>query len=92
MPQRAVAERSGSADVKVLSDFRELNRDKSIDAVLMALPVHWHSVPATDAILNGKHIYHEKPMGMSMQESKNVYRAAVKKTGGGVSVWHAAAQ
>jgi predicted dehydrogenase len=74
-----IAERYGSADVKVYRDFRELNRDKSIDAVLMALPVHWHSIPATDAILNGKHIYHEKPMGMSMAESKHV-RAAVKKT------------
>jgi len=78
--QGIIAERYGSADVKVYRDFRELNRDKSIDAVLMALPVHWHSIPASDAILNRKHIYHEKPMGMSMAESKHV-RAAVKKTG-----------
>lgn len=78
--QQAVAERYDSADVKTFRDFRELNRDASIDAVLMALPVHWHSIPATDAVLNGKHIYHEKPMGMSMAESKHV-RAAVKKTG-----------
>ena len=70
----------GSADVKTHVDFRELNRDKSIDAVLMALPVHWHSIPAADAILNGKHIYHEKPMGMSFEESKLV-RAAVRKKG-----------
>ncbi len=69
-----------SDDVKVYQDFRELNRDKGIDAVLMALPVHWHSIPAADAILNGKHIYHEKPMGMSFEESKHV-RAAVRKTG-----------
>ncbi len=70
----------GSDDVKVHADFRDLNRDKTIDAVLMALPVHWHSIPAADAILNGKHIYHEKPMGMSFEESK-VVRAAVRKTG-----------
>lgn len=69
-----------SDDVKVYPDFRELNRDKGIDAVLMALPVHWHSIPATDAILNGKHIYHEKPMGMSFEEAKHV-RAAVRKKG-----------
>lgn len=78
--QKIIAERYGRADVKVMADFRELNRDSSIDAVLMALPVHWHSIPATDAALNGKHIYHEKPMGMSLAESKHV-RAAVKKTG-----------
>ena len=61
-------------------DFRELNADPSIDAVLMALPVHWHSIPALDAILHGKHIYHEKPMGMSFEEARRV-RAAVRKKG-----------
>jgi predicted dehydrogenase len=70
----------GSDDVKLYPDFRDLNRDKGIDAVLMALPVHWHSIPATDAIINGKHIYHEKPMGMSFEEAKHV-RAAVRKKG-----------
>ena len=78
--KKFVSDRYGSADVKEYSDFRELNRDKSIDAVLMALPVHWHSIPAADAILNGKHIYHEKPMGMSIEEAKFV-REAVRKTG-----------
>jgi len=68
----------GSADAKVYSDFREMNRDTSIDAVLMALPVHWHSIPSADAVLNGKHIYHEKPMGMSIEEAQLV-RAAVRK-------------
>jgi len=73
-------ERYGSADARVYEDFRELNRDAGVDAVLMALPVHWHSIPSADAVLNGKHIYHEKPMGMSLEESKLV-RAAVMKTG-----------
>jgi predicted dehydrogenase len=67
-------------DLKVFTDFRELNADRSIDAVLMVLPVHWHSVPALDAILNGKHIYHEKPMGLSFEEARRV-RAAVRKKG-----------
>lgn len=73
-------EKYGKADAKEYSDFRELNRDAGVDAVLMALPVHWHSIPSADAILKGKHIYHEKPMALSLQESKLV-RAAVKKTG-----------
>ncbi|MFM2141879.1 MAG: hypothetical protein RLZZ476_423 [Verrucomicrobiota bacterium] len=75
-----IKESYGSDEVKVFSDFRELNRDASIDAVLMALPVHWHSIPSTDAVLNKKHIYHEKPMGMSVAEAKHV-RAAVRQTG-----------
>ncbi len=70
----------GSPDVQVFSDFRELNADPSIDAVLMALPVHWHSIPSLDAILRGKHIFHEKPMALSFEEGRRV-RAAVRKTG-----------
>lgn len=76
--RRAIAERYGSPDVKVFTDFREMNADQSIDAVLMALPVHWHSVPSADAILHGKHIYHEKPMAMSFEEARRV-RAAVRQ-------------
>ena len=75
-----VAAAYGSPDVKVFHDFRELNADRSIDAVLMALPVHWHSLPALDAVLHGKHIYHEKPMGLSFEEARRV-RAAVRKKG-----------
>ena len=75
-----IAASYGSPDVKVYSDFRELNADPSIDAVLMALPVHWHSIPSRDAILHGKHIYHEKPMAMSFEEARRV-RDAVRKKG-----------
>ncbi len=76
---RRVAGTSKTSDVKLFSDFRELAAEASIDAVLMALPVHWHSIAALETILHGKHIYHEKPMGMSLEESQRV-RAAVKKT------------
>ena len=78
--QRLIAKAYGSSGAKVYADFRELNADASIDAVLMALPVHWHSIPAQDTILHGKHIYHEKPMGLSFDEARRV-RAAVRKTG-----------
>jgi predicted dehydrogenase len=78
--RRLVTERYGSPDVKTFADFRELNADRSIDAVLMVLPVHWHSIPSQDAILHGKHIYHEKPMALSFEEARSV-RAAVKKKG-----------
>jgi predicted dehydrogenase len=77
--RKYITEAYGSRDVKVFSDFRQLNADPSIDAVLMALPVHWHSIPALDAILHGKHIYHEKPMGMSFGEARRVREAVRKK-------------
>ena len=78
--RRLVSGASKTSNVKVFADFRELAANPSIDAVLMALPVHWHSIPALETILHGKHIYHEKPMGMSLEEAQRV-RAAVKKKG-----------
>ncbi len=77
--RQAIAKTYGSDDVKEYRDFRELNADPSIDAVLMALPFHWHSIPAVDAILHGKHIYHEKPMALSFQEGRRVREAVLKK-------------
>jgi len=77
--KKRIAEVYGKPDVKTYTDFRELNANPDIDAVLMALPVHWHSVPSIDAILNGKHIFHEKPMAMSFQEARRVREAVSKK-------------
>lgn len=78
--RKTIATAYGKDEVKVFSDFRELNADPSLDIVLMALPVHWHSIPSLDAILHGKHIFHEKPMALSFEEGRRV-RAAVKKKG-----------
>jgi predicted dehydrogenase len=75
-----VAETYGSPDVKSFADFRELHADKSVDAVLLALPVHWHSLPSLDAARNGKPMYQEKPMAMSFEEARRV-REAVRAKG-----------
>ena len=78
--RQMVVNAGGGNGLKTYTDYRQLNADRSVDAVLMALPVHWHSLPALDAILAGKHIYHEKPMAMSFEEARRV-RAAVRKKG-----------
>jgi predicted dehydrogenase len=78
--QKVIAETYGPGAVKEYKDFRELNADPGIDAVLMALPFHWHSLPALDAIHHGKHIYHEKPMALSFEEGRRV-REAVRRKG-----------
>lgn len=75
----AVARAYGCADVKVLADYRELTALGTIDAVQMTLPVHWHSIPSLDAVLHGKHIFHEKPMALSLEESRRVREAVHRK-------------
>ena len=77
--RQAIAKTYGRDEIREYRDFRELNADPSIDAVLMALPFHWHSIPAVDAVLHGKHIYHEKPMALSFQEGRRVRAAVLKK-------------
>jgi len=50
-----------SKDCKVYQDFRELLEDKSIDAVQISTPDHWHVPISIMAALKGKHICCEKP-------------------------------
>ena len=45
---------------KTFTDYRKLLLDKSIDAVMIATPDHWHVPMTIDAIRAGKHVSLEK--------------------------------
>lgn len=47
---------------KAYRNYRHLLEDKSIDAVLIATPEHWHYRMVLDALAAGKDIYVEKPL------------------------------
>jgi predicted dehydrogenase len=57
-------------DVKIYNDYRELLLNKSIDAVMITTPDHWHSQPAIEAALAGKDIYLEKPTSLTIKEGR----------------------
>ena len=65
---------------KTYSDYRELLKDKSIDAVVIGTPDHWHCKIMVDAVQAGKHVYVEKPIANSIAEC-NLMVAAQEKTG-----------
>ena len=61
---------SNYVSVKTSGDYKELLFDKSIDAVLITTPDHWHSQPAVEAALAGKDIYLEKPTSLTIAEGR----------------------
>jgi predicted dehydrogenase len=66
--------------VKPYRDYRELLADKSIDAVMISTPDHWHVPMALDAVKAGKDVSLEKPITRSIAEGRRL-ADAVKKYG-----------
>lgn len=63
------------------TDFRRLlERERDIDAVLIATPDHLHAPIAKAAMEEGKHVYVEKPLTYTVQESRILARVA-RETG-----------
>jgi predicted dehydrogenase len=66
---------------KVYTDYREmLDKEKGIDAVMIATPDHTHAVIAMEAMRRGKHVYCQKPLTHDVYEARMLAEAA-KKTG-----------
>lgn len=51
-------------------DLRKILEDKSIDAVFVATPDHWHAPATWMALENGKHVYVEKPCSHNPREGE----------------------
>ena len=61
------------------TDFRVmLEKQKDIDAVLVATPDHSHAVIAMAAMQLGKHVYVQKPMTRTVSEARALTEAARK--------------
>jgi predicted dehydrogenase len=52
------------------NDFRDLIADRNVDAVSIAVPDHWHVIPALAAARAGKDVYLEKPSTLTIEEGK----------------------
>jgi predicted dehydrogenase len=60
---------SGSPDCQAYIDFRELIAREDINAVCIATPDHWHTIPVLAALQTGKDVYCEKPLTHNIHES-----------------------
>jgi predicted dehydrogenase len=68
----------GFTGVKAVRDFREILADKSIEAVSIATPDHWHAYMAIEACKAGKDVWVEKPACVYVEEGVKMIEAARK--------------
>jgi predicted dehydrogenase len=67
-----------SPAAKGVKDFREILADKSVDAVCIATPDHWHAYMTVEACKAGKDVYVEKPISVVVEEGRKMVEAARK--------------
>jgi len=72
------AYKDAGPEVKAYADYRELLADKSIDAVIVATPDHWHAIITIEALKAGKDVYCEKPLTHNVKEAIAVMDAVKK--------------
>ena len=78
--KRIVDQNYGDGGCAAYSDFRELCGRPDIDAVSIASPDHWHVLHSLEAVRNGKDIYTEKALGLSLAHDQAL-RAACHRYG-----------
>jgi predicted dehydrogenase len=83
---KSVEEQShGKSRPKGFADVRKALEDRTLDAISVATPNHWHSLITIWAAQAGKHVYVEKPMSHDVVEGRVVVEAQKKY---GVVVQH----
>ena len=61
-----------------LTDFRRTLDDPDVDAIVIAMPDHWHMPAALMALKAGKHVYLEKPCSHNPREGELLVEAEAK--------------
>src|SRR6185295_19531484 len=69
-------------------DYREmLDKEKELDAVIIATPDFWHAQHAVDCLKAGKHVYCEKEMSNTLDGARRMV-AAARETGKLLQIGH----
>lgn len=68
------------ASIRTGREYKRVLENKDVDAVVVAVPDHWHKAIALDAMAAGKDVYIEKPMTHRWEDGAE-FIAAAKKHG-----------
>src|SRR5205085_11721772 len=63
---------------KAGQDLRRVLDDKSVAAVFITTPNHWHALAAVWAMQAGKDVYVEKPVSHNISEGRRIVQVARK--------------
>lgn len=75
-------------EVNGYEDYREmLDKEKQLDAVIVATPDFWHAPHAIDCLRAGKHVYCEKEMSNTLEGARSMVLAA-RETGRLLQIGH----
>ena len=64
----AAVEKKSGRKPAIFADLRKLLEDKTVDAVTIATPNHWHVLASMWAVQAGKDVYVEKPLSHNLWE------------------------
>jgi predicted dehydrogenase len=78
LEKAAAAAGQAGKTVKAVKDFREILEDKSVDAVCISTPDHWHAYMTVEACKQGKDVFVEKPASVFVEEGRKMVQAARK--------------
>jgi predicted dehydrogenase len=70
---RAVAREHGVS--RIYTNFREMLDREALDLVSVHTPDHLHVEPAVEALLRGKHLFCEKPLGNNLDDCRKIVEA-----------------
>lgn len=73
----SVEQQQGKPPLAV-QDMRRVFDDKTVDAVFIATPNHWHALAAIWAMQSGKDAYVEKPVSHNISEGRRIVQASKK--------------
>ena len=83
--RHTLAKEIAGQQIETTRRYHDLLANKTIEALIVAVPDHWHKQIVVDAVEAGKDVYCEKPMSHTIAEGEEMVQA-VQKSGGIVQI------